>query len=199
MNSQNNIDFFPKLDKPGAGIPYFNRLFLRFFVKPFVAAKTPWKNSEKLFYRISEKILQETQGLSEEQLRKKVLVKPMRGLEDSSRYWSIAMAIEHLNIVGKKMAFGISEISQGRQIAEVADTAKVKPLGEMSAKQAIEEFRQFVEKDFPRLAHFVSEKDSSLKYGHPWFGEMSARQWYWLLPMHQNIHLQQIREIKKSL
>jgi hypothetical protein len=199
MNSQNNIDFIPKLDKPGAGIPLTNRLFLRFFIKPFIAKRTPWKTCEKMFLQISEKILRETQSLTDEQLSKKIVVPPMRGLEDSSRYWSVAMAIEHLVIVGKKMHFAISELSQGRLVQEIADTAKVKPLGEMPPAQAIHDFRQFVEKDFPALEKFVSQKDSPLEHIHPWFGPMSARQWYWLLGVHQNIHLQQIREIKKFL
>ncbi|MGZ3690691.1 MAG: hypothetical protein ACXVAX_04270, partial [Pseudobdellovibrio sp.] len=91
----------PKLAPPGAGVPFYHRLLMRFFVGPFVAKKTPWNVSEQNFHKISGRILKEIENLSEKQLTTKVLVPPQMGLEDSSRFWSIAMALEHMVIVGE--------------------------------------------------------------------------------------------------
>ena len=53
--------------------------------------------------------------LSAEQLQRRVLVKAPMGMEDSSRYWSAAMVLEHLIEVGSRIAVGIVELTHGSQ------------------------------------------------------------------------------------
>lgn len=172
---------------------------LRYYVGPFVANKADWNVSEQTFHKVNGRILKEIENLSVKQLGTKILVPPQLGLEDSSRYWSIAMVLEHLVIVSEAVTKGIIELSNGRVPPIKVDIAKVKPLGVMPVTEAIEEFKLFVTDDFKKFLQQVIDKNSDLTLNHPWFGPFKARQWFWLLGMHHGLHLKQIREIKKRL
>jgi len=190
-------EHIPKLAPPGAGIPWIARVFLQIYTRPFVAAKSNWDDSKNHFQKISEKIIKEIDGLSEQELMTKILVPRQMGLEDSSRYWSMAMTLEHLVIVGSQIGVAIESLSMGEIPSGEANTAKVKPKGELTAAVAMDEFRNFCFHRHPNLK--ILNKDSILRFKHPWFGPMTAKEWYWLLPVHHGIHLKQIREIKKRL
>jgi uncharacterized damage-inducible protein DinB len=189
----------PNLAPPGAGIPFPQKLFLQYFVKPFVAAKVSWEESEKNFHRINEKIFAAIEGLTEEQMSRKILVPPQRGLEDSSRFWSIKMTLEHLVIVSSQKIKLITALTEEKIPDGKADTATVKPHNEMSVQETLEKFKKLVTTDFSQLNASMKNKNSKLKFNHPWFGMMTAQQWHWLMPMHHGLHLKQIREIKKKL
>ncbi len=200
MSEFNQVpEALPKLAPPGAGIPWPLKLILRYFMKPFVASRTPWEVSEKRFVRINQKILSEIEGLTEEQLSKKILVPPMRGLEDSSRFWSIKMVIEHLVIVSSQMIKIIPLLSNGQVPNGKADTATVKPFGQMTVNETMNLFKKLTTRDFENLVSNISNKKSQTTFTHPWFGPMTAQEWYWLLPGHHALHLKQIKAIKKSL
>ena len=186
-----------KLAAPGDGISFPQRLLMTFYVRPFVAEKAKIEDSKKRFIKISEKILKEIEGLSETQMTQQVLVPPQKGLEDSSRFWSIAMTLEHLGIVGRKMILGIEMISAGHKPPQKVEIAKYKPINEMSAQESIQDFQKFITTDFSNMK--ISNPDSPITLRHPWFGEMKTKGFVWLLGVHQGLHLQQIREIKKGL
>src|SRR3990167_8235372 len=87
-----------KLDKPGAGLP-----FVEWAVAKYILIPQRYKNSSKEkaladFAEQSDKILKLAQGLSSEQLTERRLIARLRGLEDSSRFWSVAMTLDHLTI-----------------------------------------------------------------------------------------------------
>lgn len=199
MLTKNSIEE-PKLAPPGAGIPLPQKLLLRFFVRPFVAARTPWEVSEKNFNRINEKILKELEGLTDEQLATRILVPPQKGLEDSSRYWSITMVLEHLVIVSVPMMELIPALSKGYTPPGEADTARVKPHLNVDHHQTLPLFKKMISDGFKKLnAEIRHPAHSTARFLHPWFGGMNAQEWYWLLAMHHGLHLKQIREIKKRL
>ncbi|MBY0553090.1 DinB family protein [bacterium] len=189
----------PKLAAPGAGIPWYQKIMLRLVISPFVAAKTDWPISAERFNKVSAKILKEIEGLTEAQLSTRILVPPQTGLEDSSRYWSVAMVLEHILIVGNAVAVATYELADGRVPDYKVDTAAVKPIGSMSTQEAVEKFKKFCLVDYPRLLPSLKNKNSNLKLYHPWFGMFKAQQWFWLLTTHHALHLKQIREIKKGL
>lgn len=187
----------PKLAPPGAGIPFTQKLFLKLYLGPFVAAKTPWEKSKQNFEKITEKILKEVEGLNDKQLNQKILVPPQPGLEDSSRFWSIAMTLEHMVIVGKEIQQAVESLTHGALPNKKADIGKLKPHGELTALESVQIFKTFTLEEFPKIK--IGDRNSKLKLLHPWFGLFSAQQWYWLLGAHQLLHLRQIREIKKRL
>lgn len=189
----------PKLQPPGAGLPLVQTVFLRLLVGPILSKLTPAKDNRKRYERLVSKIIERVSAVPEEKRKVKVLVDPIPGLEDSSRYWSLNEVLEHLLIVSKRMEFVILELSSGRVPDEVADTAKVKP--SHADQSSLPEFREYA----PELMKRIDQKlvglnfDSELKYLHPWFGKMSAKQWYWLLAGHHAIHYGQIKSIIKKM
>lgn len=189
----------PQLAPPGAGIPLPQRILCRYYLRPFVAGRSKWEESKKHFEKLSEKILKEIEGLSENQLNQRVLVPAQPGLEDSSRYWSVAMTLEHLVIVGRAILAGVESLSHEQVPDYKVDTAKVKPSGKRTADDDIADFKKFSSEEFAALHEKIKNKDSRITLSHPWFGPMTAKEWYWLLAMHQGIHLKQIRNIKKNL
>ncbi len=190
----------PQLAPPGAGIPAPHRLFMTYVVRPFIAARSDWQENARLFRRWTEKIEAELLGMSDRELTQRVLVPPQIGLEDSSRFWSVAMALEHLVIVGSKIEMLIGELAEERVPPQAkVDTAAVKPLGELSAEQAVREFRAWAHGAEKRVLETSRSRTSKAHLVHPWFGPFNSLSWQWLLAQHHGIHLKQIREIKKGL
>ena len=182
------------LAPPGMGIPWYQMLFLRYYIKPFIAAKANPEKSASYFNHISQKIFSEIKDLSDSQLETRVLVPKLRGLEDSSRFWSIAMTLDHIVIVGSKILEVIDSLESGKIPSEVANTAEVKPDSKCDPKKSVAAFSKFVLVDFVKFGPPTST--ANLKYKHPWFDEMNSKQWYWLLGVHSKIHLNQIKLIK---
>ncbi len=195
-----DTDIVAKLDKPGAGVPFIQSLFLRWIVGPVLSRlQADWEKDKKRFDAISQKLLQEIEGLSDAQLTTKILVPPQPGLEDSSRYWSAAMLLEHLIIVGEAVRGGILSLSKGVVPNRKPDTAKVKPKGAATPTEIVEAYKKFSSTVMAEIDRDIGDKDSKLVYAHPWMGPFTCRQWHWLLPTHQAIHLRQLREIVKGL
>jgi len=189
----------PKLAPPGAGLPFLTALFARYITGPLIAANSDWDKNASHFEQINHKILLELQGLDPGLLEQKVLVPPQAGLEDSSRYWSISMTLEHLCIVNAAMKRVILALGNGITPEGEASTAAVKPAGQTPSSQVVQEFSAQVATLNDDLTKGVKDQTSKIRFKHPWFGPMTARQWQWLLPAHAGIHLKQIRAIKRGL
>lgn len=196
---QSSLNPEPVLAPPGAGLPWGQHLLLKYWVHPFIARRTPWQRSEENFYKVHRRIQEELSGLTASQLQKRCLVPPQMGLEDSSRYWSILMTLEHLMIVGRGIFQVVSALTAGCHPDGKADTAAVKPQGQFHDRDIVLEFNRFVDQDFLQFNQNLQNRQSTLTFRHPWFGMMNAQSWYWLLATHGMIHLKQIRAIKKSL
>lgn len=199
QQNTNSVSKEPVLAPPGAGIPLHQKILMRFILKPFVAGRTPWEVSEANFRKINEKIFKAIDGLTEAQLTTRILVPPQMSLEDSSRYWSIKMALEHLLIVSGQMMQLIPTLSQNIIPNAKADIAAVKPKNEIGLTKILQDFKKLISTDFDKLNSSIRNREVSAVFYHPWFGNMNAKQWYWLLAMHHGVHLKQIREIKKRL
>jgi hypothetical protein len=187
------------LAPPGAGIPLLNRWLGRLLLKPLVLRRTPWEVSEKRFQSVHEKFKRELATFQQQALTERVLVPPMRGLEDSSRYWSAAMCARHLTIVGKNMEEVLSKLTHEEGISRVADTAAVKPELSKNDPSAIQEYVDFGDSLIQRIQASVGNRDSRATFAHPWFGPMTAKEWMALLSMHTRVHLEQVRAIRAGL
>ena len=189
----------PKLAPPGAGLPLLQRLYARFYLGPYVAAKADWDESLRSFARETERILTLVEGVPAETLTHRTLVPPQQGLEDSSRFWSIAMTLDHLVIVGEAIVAGVIQLAKGEKPLGKVSIADVKPRppGETGAA-AIARFREFTAEAPARFEREARDRDSAVTHEHPWFGPFTARQWIWLLGVHQGIHGRQIQAILSS-
>lgn len=192
----------PKLQAPGAGLPLIQKLALRFLVGPFQSKKTPWEVSRARYEKLTAKIIAKAESIPAEKRKIKILVDPIIGLEDSSRYWSVDMLIEHLMIVSKNMEGIILQLTSGTVPQIKVDVAKVKPTvasSESSTQDLLKEYKTFAPPLLQNLDSKMKNRDSPLTLLHPWFGECTARQWYWVLAAHQGIHWNQLKEIHKHL
>lgn len=190
-------DATPQLAKPGAGLPFFEHLLLKHWFFPRYLKSSTWTARLGLFVKEGEKILAlaKTPALDRTQ---RVLVERLRGMEDSSRYWSIDMTIEHLTIVGNGMHEIIVTLLAGGTPAVVADTAKVKPLGEVGVDR-IAAYETFLASFKRSLTDPTTAGSPTTKFAHPWLGPLTAGEWLAIGALHQRTHRMQIEAIRKSL
>lgn len=188
----------PKLDKPGAGLPFPSNLFVRYVLGPLKSRKNTYEENAERFELEAARLLRLTKDMSEEELTQKILVPRLPGLEDSSRYWSAAMTLEHVMIVAEGMGYIIEKLGRGEDPGVRVDTAKVKPLGELSGRATLARFEKFLGHSSRVLARVV-DRDSPVTHEHPWFGSLTAGQWFWVMGVHNTLHRRQIEAIRKGL
>lgn len=193
--TRSDADIQASLQKPGAGVPLHHKLVMRYIVRPIVAGKLGWEKDSEGFGRIAGKIIKDYESLSEEQRTKRVLVPPQFGLEDSSRYWSAAMLLEHMLIVSQGIASLVVPLSKNIVPDYEVEMARVKPKGQMSAQEALTKFRAYSATAMGELDKAVGDRNAKATLLHPWFGPFTARQWHWLMTAHAVVHLNQLRAI----
>lgn len=127
----------------------------------------------------------------------KVLIQRLRGLEDSSRYWSVWMTLDHLRIVNLGIAATIRELLAGRVPPRVASTAAVKPSPAADA-QALAAFGASCDEIVYACPEGVSLK-TRVCHAHPWFGPLDAEGWHFLAGFHLALHRRQIEMILQGI
>lgn len=201
LDAESTLKPTPKLALPGAGLPLLQRLYLRFWVGPVTSKRIARSESRKSYEIITKKIIEIVTNVRAELRNQRVLVDPIFGLEDSSRFWSLNEVLEHLIMVSRNIEAVIIALSSGVIPNVKVDIAKFKPID--SEQDRLPEFINFA----PELVARIDEKfaqpniniHSHLKLSHPWFGPFTASQWYWLLSSHQGIHYKQIKGIIAGL
>ena len=191
----------PKLDKPGAGLPFPEWFVAKYFVLP-KHLKLDTATAIQNFDKESKKIQALCEGFSDEQLTEKHLIKRLQGLEDSSRYWSIAMVLEHLSVVNSLMGqvvVALATNSSALASAPKRGTADVKPEGIVSASEAKARFEAVRVEVLTNVSAVDANLNPDKKHSHPWFGPLNARQWLIFLSLHGNIHRRQIIAISEQL
>ncbi len=182
----------PKLAAPGAGLPAIEL----FFARLLFALRCRMGNREAF----TAKFQQERAGIhalveSCDVARRgeRVLIRRLRGLEDSSRKWSVWMTLDHLRITNEAFARVITDLTQGRITEGKASTAAVKPSPTVTV--AVEaEYEKSCDAVLAAVAAAPDLK-TRLRFGHPWFGPMDAAAWHALAGMHLGIHRAQIGRI----
>lgn len=181
-----------KLEKPGAGLPG-RRLMVMKPLFRLAARSLPTEMFRRLYAEEREKILRLCAELSEEVGRRPVLVPQLNGLEDSSRYWSPFMCLQHLSIVDAGLSGFILALEAGEKIDHVVRTEDVKP-EEDAGPIEVRKFEVGTRRTSARLAP-LTQFNQVRSYAHPWFGPLSARQWFALRAVHLRIHRKQLEMI----
>jgi len=132
-------------------------------------------------------------------LGRRTLIPRLRGLEDSSRFWSVWMTLDHLRIVNEQIAGVIDALVQGRTPPGVASTAAVKPSPDVGPDAA-----RAHEAACDRFASLLASTPAPAlrtagRYAHPWFGPLDAHGWHAMAAMHMGIHRAQIARILGTL
>jgi hypothetical protein len=195
------MDNQPKLQKPGAGLPLIEGLMARFIFYPSSMRKFNWNESLEQLRAETEKIIALVQPLTETQFKTPILIDRLVGLEDSSRYWSCALTIEHLMITMQGMTALAVRLARGESVPEPGGTAAVKPKGaNLPLKdEQLAAFRQIVEKSVTGLTPIGATASDTQTAKHPFFGKIPAKGWVFVLGAHQKLHRVQIERIIKGL
>lgn len=189
----------PKLDKPGAGLPFHEWFVAKYFIVPKMLRETTREQAIDLFKRESDVILKFAKELSTPELTERRLVPRLTGLEDSSRFWSVAMTMEHLVIVGSGMRGIVEKLATGITDIPKISTADVKPHTDVDGNKIFDDFQAMTDEWLKTAKESDLSKFPNAKYAHPWFGPLTAEQWILFAPQHQVIHRRQIKEIIKLL
>ena len=191
-----NSETHPQLAAPGAGIPWIERRVGSLLFGFHRLTGTPASISAR-FQREREAIRVLLNGVDEAARGTWVLIRRPPGLEDSSRYWSVWMTLDHLRIVHGAMSRVITELLRGITPPGEASTAAVKPRTDVAADVEAAWERSCDE----LLAVVAAAPDlrTAARYPHPWFGPLDAAGWHALAAGHMGIHRRQIERIIRGL
>ncbi len=196
MKPTHPLASLPQLAPPGAGLPkpelFVGRLLfaLRCAVTSRAAA-----GAKIVAERAAIKAL--VRPLAPADAARRVLIARPRGLEDSSRHWSVFMTVDHLRIVNLSIAATIRELVAGREPGGVVSTAAVKPSPTADA-HVMPAFADSCAALLEAGCEAASLR-TRLRHAHPWFGPLDAADWRVLGGMHLGMHRRQINLILAGL
>lgn len=137
------------------------------------------------------------ESVEDGQRSKAVLIPRIRGIEDSSRNWSLGMTVHHLVITTNGMVEIVEALLAGKNFARAVRIEDVKP----SAQYPTDVLGSLLSA-VDRLCVLI-RSDKNFKtngtHRHPWFGEFNGKQWLYLAAFHLRIHRKQMQEIIRRL
>lgn len=188
-------DETPQLAPPGAGLPFPENLIARVLLGLKRATGNPQSFTARF---IAERALIRglVAGKEDAVLSKRVLIARPPGLEDSSRYWSVWMTLDHLRIVHHAFIGVLESLAAGRVPEGEASTAAVKP-DEQVTGAVVAEYEASCDALLATIG-LIRDFKTQAKFPHPWFGPMDAHGWLALSGGHMGIHRVQIGRVLKG-
>lgn len=186
----------PRLAPPGAGLPKMEL----FIARLMFSAQRMTGNRQSFnarFQRERETIRRLLRPLDADFASRRVLIKRPPGLEDSSRYWSAWMTLDHLRIIHGGMIRIISALAKGVKPPGTASTAAVKP-SPQGTDAVVAEYEKSCD-DLLTTVAAIDNLKTSVRYTHPWFGPLDAAGWHAMASIHMGIHRVQIERIIEGL
>ena len=191
-----NADIEPKLAPPGAGLP---KVELR--IARLMFAWQRQMGSRESFAAKFQKEREIVRGsvcrCDENSAARRVLIERVPGLEDSSRYWSVWMTLDHLRIMHGLVARTIEMLGAGTIPSGQVNTANVKPSLQVAAA-VVGEYEKSCDAVLAAAAG-VTDLNTTPRYLHPWFGPLNALGWFALTGTHLAVHRAQIERIIAGL
>ncbi|HVT74027.1 MAG TPA: DinB family protein [Lacunisphaera sp.] len=186
----------PRLAPPGAGLPpvelfIARRLFRWHGLTTSRAAAAAQVEAER------EAIVALARGCTPAAAARPVLIPRLRGMEDSSRHWSVYMTVEHVRIVNAGITGLLQLLPAGRTPPRAASTAAVKPAPGVDGAVVAAFVRGCA--DLAAAAAAVPDLHAGARYAHPWFGPLDAAGWHVLAGFHLRLHRRQIEAIVARL
>lgn len=174
----------PALEAAGAGLPPVEARFFRHGL-PVLSRALTRDCARKIFLQEGQRILYLAQDLADWELEEPVLVKRPFGVEDSSRYWSMEMLLEHLIVSGMAMHKIMRQLSAGARPPQGPRVADGKPQGGRGP-HIRDEFRRFLQKFADSCDELIFPPRPTV--AHPWTSEMNACQWFKFSALHHWMH-----------
>jgi len=185
----------PELDAPGAGVPWLEKKLMGIGLRMYAGSTDRVKALAK-FQTGAEELLALAEPLDEATGRKRVLVPRLRAMEDSSRFWSPYMIIQHVTIIDRGVLLLIRALSAGKPPGPARGTADVKPSPD-AGPETIAAFRETAAEWQKRIGA-IPDLKTALKQPHPWFGKLDGHQWLCVAALHHDIHLKQMAHVLKG-
>lgn len=188
----------PKLDSPGAGLGKVEGWLARRIVFPMVCKTTTFEKATAIFEKEGSRIEDLCGLFTPEQFTQRVFVPPIPGIEDRSRFWSAAMLVEHVVIVGESVSKVLVFLSRGQVPPFAVDVTGAKPTGSHGIG-VMTRFRRLLA-DYPALVrNDLPRPPDAPRFGHPRYGELGIHEWHCLAAMHLRIHRRHLFLIRKGL
>lgn len=188
----------PRLEPPGAGLGAVEGWVVRRLSFPFFRRSHSFDSATRVFEREGARIEDLCGLFTPEQFTRRVLVPPMAGIEDSSRFWSAAMLIEHVVIVGESISKVLVFLSHGQVPPFTVDIAAIKPRG-LRGAAVMADFRRLLA-EYPGLVRTDLPRPSDAPhFAHPWLGELDIHGWHCLAAVHLRLHRRQLQRIRQAL
>lgn len=190
----NTKEIEARLSAPGAGLPKIELWVARWMVGR-ACRKLDRRKAAQVITSERAALVEIAHNWTPEKCATRVLIKRLPGLEDSSRYWSVYMTLDHLRIVNEAVARIIVELSAERVPDGKASTATVKPRADIGEEVVME---------FDRSCQALVEAEkametTSARYSHPWFGPLDTHGWHVMAGFHMRLHRGQIDRILGGL
>jgi hypothetical protein len=185
-----------QLAPPGAGLPPVELWIGRGLFKLWCWGGDVAKFTQKLESE-RRKIRQLYSSCDDATGARRILIPRLRGMEDSSRHWSVWMTLDHVRIVNNAMASTIRTLSAGEIPQRVASTAAVKP--DISATGEVRSAYEASCDEVLAAAAASPNLRTAVRFAHPWFGPLDAFSWYALAGRHMDIHRKQLEQILAGL
>jgi hypothetical protein len=185
-----------QLAPPGAGLPFFEMLLGRLGFL-FFRWMTSNQGASRMFLAEGRRMLEIVRTLDTQRAGQRVLIERIMGLEDSSRYWSAYMVLDHLRIVNGKITECLEDLSQGDPSLSVPGIAEVKP-DPAAGPDVVGRFEAGLQEYVSSAVNSLG-KPSSHQHTHPWFGALDMHGWHCLAAFHQRVHRKQLTIIRDQL
>jgi len=186
----------PRLAPPGAGLPA-PELFAARLLFAFHCRTTSRAAADVSIIAERTRIVELAGRCDGPRAARRVLIARLRGLEDSSRHWSVLMTLDHLRIVNEGIAATIRELLAGRVPTAAASTAAVKPSADIGA-DVLGVFERSCD-SLVLAARVAPSLRTAVRYAHPWFGPLDAARWHAMGGFHLRLHRRQIERILAGL
>jgi hypothetical protein len=190
-----NIETEPRLAPPGAGLPRAE-LFIARLLFQARRLRGDRKSFNAAFRRERAAIRAQAETCDDASGARRVLIARVRGMEDSSRYWSVWMTLDHLRIVNGQIARVIGSLAKGQTVPGKASTAAVKPDPQVTSS-VVADYEAACGLLLETVAA-VPDLKTAARFAHPWFGPLDAAGWHALAGSHMGIHRVQIERILKG-
>lgn len=186
----------PKLESPGAGLPAFELAWLRILFRCACGIISP--NAGLRWFKFeARRIVALAERVSAAQAAVPVLIDRVVGLEDSSRYWSVFMVLDHLRIVDEGIAQIIQALTDDRLFGREIRIQDLKP-SLQSDSDTINRFLIAVD-GYESIVTRLGRLGRRVRHPHPWFGPMTAHEWHCLAAIHHRVHRRQLERIVGEL
>ena len=185
-----------KFEKAGAGLPEFERLFIRVFLVPIVRISMNWTISRLLIKREVKIIKKLLNNISNKQLQQKMSIQRTFAIEDNSRQFSVNEVLEHLVIAGTLVKNVIETLSKEKEVDFDIKIENVKP--KENKENQLKYFLEFYQ-DYDKFIKNLPKKQSKTTKAHPWSVKFNNFDWNIFMFMHTFIHRRQIEAILNEL